>query len=149
MSTVDPVEFGVVLDSAAGGAVRVPVDVRALFGKSRPPVVVTVRADREHSYRSTVAVYGDEYFLPLNKANAAAAGIAAGEPFVVAIAADDEPRVVTPPDDLAAAIDEAGLRPSWDRLSYTHQRESAEAVESAKKPETRARRIQGVIARLS
>lgn len=146
---MDPLSFDCTLDSAAGGGIKIPYDVRALFGKARPPVVVTVRAGQEHSYRSTVAVYGGEYYLPLNKANATAAAIAAGEPFSVTVAADDQPRVVTVPADLADAIDEAGVRDHWDRLSYSHQRENVEAVEGAKKPATRQRRIQGVIARLS
>ena len=146
---MDPLRFDVTLDSAAGGGIKIPHDVRALFGKARPPVVVTVQAGQEHSYRSTVAVYGGEYYVPLNKANATAAAIAAGEPFTVTVAVDDQPRVVTLPADLAAAIDEAGVRDRWDRLSYTHQRENVEAVEDAKKPETRQRRIQGVIGRLS
>ena len=41
---------------------QVPLDVRAVFGKSRPPVRVTIGS---HTYRSTIAVYGDRYFLPL------------------------------------------------------------------------------------
>ena len=143
---MDPLRFEVTLDSAAGGGIEIPYDVRALFGKARVPVVVTVR---EHTYRSTVAVYGGEYFVPLNKANAAAAGIAAGEPFAVTVALDDQPRVVTMPAELAAAVDEAGVRERWDRLSYTHQREHVEAVEGAKKPETRRRRIEGLIDRLN
>ena len=146
---MDPLNFDVTLDSAAGGGIKIPYDVRALFGKAKPPVVVTVRAGREHGYRSTVAVYGGEYYLPLNKANATAAAITAGEPFSVTVTPDDQPRVVTPPADLAAAIDEAGVRDRWDRLSYSHQRENVEAVEGAKKPETRQRRIQAVITRLS
>jgi hypothetical protein len=146
---VEPLRFDVALDSAAGGGIKIPYDVRALFGKAKPSVVVTVHAGQEHSYRSTVAVYGGEYYVPLNKANATAAGIVAGEPFSVTVTPDDQPRVVTPPADLAAAIDEAGVRDRWDRLSYSHQRENVEAVEGAKKPETRQRRIQGVITRLS
>jgi len=146
---VEPLEFEVTLDSAAGGGVKIPYDVRALFGKARPPVVVTVRAGREHSYRSTVAVYGGEFFVPLNKANAAAAAVSAGEAFSVTVRVDEQPRVVVLPDDLAAAVDAAGVRVRWERLSYTHQRENVEAVESAKKAETRVRRIQGVIDRLT
>lgn len=146
---MEPLSFDFTLDSAAGGGIKIPYDVRALFGKAKPPVVVTVRAGREHSYRSTVAVYGGEYYLPLNKANAAAAAITAGEPFSVTVTPDDQPRVVTLPADLAAAIDGAGVRDRWDRLSYSHQRENVEAVEGAKKPETRQRRIQTVITRLS
>jgi hypothetical protein len=146
---METLRFEVTLDSSAGGGIKIPYDIRALFGKAKPPVVVTVRAGEEHSYRSTVAVYGGEYYLPLNKANATAAVVTAGEPFEVAIAPDDEPRVVTVPDDLAAAIDEAEVRDGWDRLSYSHQRENVESVEGAKKPETRQRRIRAVIARLS
>jgi Bacteriocin-protection, YdeI or OmpD-Associated/Domain of unknown function (DUF1905) len=146
---VEPLQFECTLEGASGGGIAIPVDVRALFGKARPPVVVTVRAGREHAYRSTVAVYGGEYFVPLNKANATAAGVTAGEPFAVTITHDDEPRVVTAPADLLAAIDEAGVRQRWDRLSYTHRREAVEAVVGAKRPETRARRISTVISGLS
>jgi len=38
--------------------------------------------------------------------------------------------------------------PAWDRwceLSYSHQREYAEAIEEARKPETRARRIETAV----
>jgi hypothetical protein len=44
---MDPLNFDVTLDSAAGGGIKIPYDVRALFGKAKPPVVVTVRAGRE------------------------------------------------------------------------------------------------------
>jgi uncharacterized protein YdeI (YjbR/CyaY-like superfamily) len=33
----------------------------------------------------------------------------------------------------------------WQALSYTHQREHVEAIEDAKQPETRTRRIQKAI----
>jgi len=39
------------------------LDVRALFTRACPPVRVTIKS---HTYRSTVAVYGGPYFLPLN-----------------------------------------------------------------------------------
>ncbi len=146
---MEPLVFDFVLEDAAGGGIKIPFDVRGVFGKARVPVVVTVRGGREHSYRSTVAVYGGEYYVPLNKVNAAAAEIAAGEAFAVSLVRDDAPRTVELPDDLAGAIDEVGLRGAWDRLSFSHQRENVESVESAKKVETRQRRIQGVIARLS
>ena len=55
---------------------EIPLDVRALFTRARPPVRVTIKS---HTYRSTVAVYGGRYFLPLNKTNREAAGVAAGD----------------------------------------------------------------------
>jgi hypothetical protein len=70
----------------------VPLDVRAVFGRARPPVRVTIGG---HTYRSTVAVYGDRYFLPLNRANRAAAGVAAGDTVLVEVEADDELRTST------------------------------------------------------
>ena len=37
--------------------------------------------------------------------------------------------------------EEAGVWRKWQELSYSHQREYVEAVEGAKRPETRERRI--------
>ena len=55
---------------------------------------------------------------------------------------DTEARKVTPPPDLVTALKAAPPAwDSWQSLSYSHQREYADAVESAKKPETRQRRI--------
>ena len=45
------------------------------------------------------------------------------------------------PSDLATALDEAGLRETFDALAYSHRREHVNAINDAKKPETRARRI--------
>jgi bacteriocin resistance YdeI/OmpD-like protein/uncharacterized protein DUF1905 len=117
---------------------QVPLDVRAVFGKARPPVRVTIGS---HTYRSTIAVYGDRYFLPLNKANRTAAGVAAGETVKVEIEADDEPRTVELPTELEAALDgDPAVRATFDALSFTHRREYAEWVAEAKREETRHRR---------
>lgn len=51
----------------------------------------------------------------------------------------------TPPD-LERAL--WGAPPAWERwgeMIYTHQREHVEAIEEAKKPETRARRIEKAV----
>lgn len=61
---VDPLHFEETLDSSVGGPIEIPYDVRELFGKAKPPVLVTVRAGQEHTYRSTVAVYGGRYYVP-------------------------------------------------------------------------------------
>jgi uncharacterized protein YdeI (YjbR/CyaY-like superfamily) len=37
----------------------------------------------------------------------------------------------------------------FDKLSYTHRKEHVQWIESAKRPETRARRIEQVLARLT
>jgi hypothetical protein len=135
---MEPLRFEVTLDSPGGGPVKIPFEVRNLFGRARPPVLVTVNG---HTYPSTVAVYGGEYYVPLNRANAAAAGVVAGQPVDVTVQLDEQERSVVVPADLAAALDEAGVRDNWDGLSYSHQREHVTAIEEAKRPDTRVRRI--------
>lgn len=68
----------------------VPDDVVSKLGQGkRPAVTVTVGG---HSYRSTVATMGGRFVVPLNAANRAAAGIAAGDEVDVDITLDSAPR---------------------------------------------------------
>ena len=41
----------------------------------------------------------------------------------------------------AAALKDAGARAAFDALAFTHRKEHVRAIEDAKAPETRARRI--------
>lgn len=134
-------------DKTATG-LRVPADVVAsLSDRKRPPVRVTIGP---HTYRSTVAVYGDEFFLPLNAENRAKSGVAAGDEVDVDIAFDPEPREVTVAPDLTAALDgDAAARRFFDGLSYSHRREYVEWIEEATRPETRQRRIAKAVTMLS
>ncbi len=139
---MDPLTFEVVLerpeDSGSATFIRVPFDVPAVFGQARPPVRVTIGA---HTYPSTVAVYGGEYFLPVNRAHREAAGVDAGDTVSVTLAYDEGPRVVELAPDVAEAFEAAGVLPQWSQLAYSHQREYATWIEDAKRPDTRARRI--------
>ena len=119
--------------------IEVPFDVKAAFGKARPPVKVTVNG---HTWRSTVSVYGGRAYLPVRKSNRDAARVTVGDVVSVAIELDTDARTVEPPEELARALAKnARARAGWARLSYSHKREHAEAIDGAKKPETRARRI--------
>ncbi len=120
------------------GHITLPFAAKAVFGRARPPVVVEVNG---HRFRSTVAVMGGEAFIPFRQSHRAAAGVADGDAFTVTLTLDTEQRTIDAPDDLKAALDAAGAGERWQQLSFTHQREHVEAVEGAKKPETRARRI--------
>jgi hypothetical protein len=127
---------------------EVPAEVvSALESGKKPKVSVTIGP---HTYRSTVAAYGDLYMLPLSAANRTAAGVAAGESVDVELALDSAPRTVVVPDDLAAAFAEhPDARAAFDALSYSHQRAHVMAIEAAKKPETRARRVAKTLDQLS
>jgi hypothetical protein len=123
--------------------IPVPFDPKETFGKVRAPVRVTLNG---HTYRSTIAAMGGTVCIPLRKSNREAAGLEGGETVTVTIAHDTDERTVTPPRELAAALKAAP--PAWDRwkqMSFTHQREYAEAVADAKKPETRERRIANAV----
>ena len=119
---------------------EVPAEVVDALGVGKkPPVVVTIGG---HSYRSTVAVMGGRYLLPLSAENRTAAGVAAGDDVEVEVALDTEPREVAVPEDLATALagDWVG-RDAFERLSYSHRRRHVLAIEDAKTPETRQRRV--------
>lgn len=127
--------------------IEVPFDVKEAFGRARPPVVVRLGA---YEYRSTVAVYGGKSLIGIRKSHRDAAGVRAGDTIDVTLTLDDAPRTVEPPPELAAAFKKnARARAAWDKLSYTHQREHAEAILQAKKPETRARRVEKALAMLT
>lgn len=62
------------------------------------------------------------------------------------IARDDDARIVEPPPELAAALATVdGGRRRWDALPWYHQREVAEYVSEAKRPETRRRRAEKAV----
>ncbi len=123
----------------ATGIVVPPEVVAALGASKRPAVKVTLNG---HSYRSTVAPRDGVYMLPLSAEHRLAAGVAAGDEVEVDLELDSEPRTVTVPADLAEALDrDADARRFFDGLSYSHQRQHVLAIEDAKTPETRQRRI--------
>lgn len=115
-------------------------DPKSVFGKIRAPVKVTLNG---YSYRSTIASMGGPPCIPLRRSNREAAGLEGGETIEVRLDLDTEKREIKPPADFVSALKAAP--PAWERwraLSYSHQREHVEAIEEARKPETRARRIQ-------
>jgi bacteriocin resistance YdeI/OmpD-like protein/uncharacterized protein DUF1905 len=132
--------FETVLEAEDGGVFfQVPLDVPAVFGKARAPVRGTING---HPFRSTVAVYGGRSFLPVKRALREAAGVAAGDAVVIELEADDQPRTVDPPADLAAALAaDPEAKVAFDGLSFTHQREYAEWVAGAKREAIRRRRV--------
>jgi bifunctional DNA-binding transcriptional regulator/antitoxin component of YhaV-PrlF toxin-antitoxin module len=126
-----------------GPGVEVPFDVRAEFGRARPPVRGTIEGV---PFRSTVMVYGGRSYLGFRRELREEAGVDDGDTVTIEVERDDEPRVVTVPDDLAAALArDPAAQAKWDRLSYTHRREHVEAIEAAKREETRRRRVEGAL----
>jgi hypothetical protein len=123
-----------------------PSVVEALGGGKRPRVTITING---HSWNSRVAIMRGRYLLGLSNANRQAAGVVTGDEVEVEVEADAEPPVVAEPADLTRALDaDPAARAAYERLAYSHRREHVLAIESAKKPETRALRIEKAVAML-
>jgi bacteriocin resistance YdeI/OmpD-like protein/uncharacterized protein DUF1905 len=121
--------------------------VDGLGGGGRPKVLATVNG---HQWRSSIARMGGGYWLGVSAANRAAAGVEGGQTLDVTVVLDTAERTVTVPADLAAALEAApAAKAAFDRLSYSHRREHVRAIEDAKTPETRARRITRAVEKLS
>jgi len=118
----------------------VPAEVVEALGSGRKPAVrVTIGG---HTYRSTVATRGGVYMLPLSGENRTAAGVTAGDAVDVDVELDDQPREVAVPDDLAAALaEDDAARTAFEGLPYSHRQRHVLAIEGAKAPETRQRRV--------
>ena len=130
-------------DMNATGIIVPDAVVAKLGAGKKPKVVVSLKG---YSYRSTVAVRDGQFMLPLAKEHRDKAGVAGGEKVEVTLELDTAPREVEVPKDLAAALKKAGLRAAFDKLAFTHRKEHVRAIEEAKAPETRARRIEKAVA---
>jgi len=126
-------------------AIPLPFDAKAVFGRGNAPVVVAIGG---HSYRSTVTNMGGSPWVPFRQSNRAAAGVTeAPAPMEVTITLDEAERTVEVPDDLASALAAvSGGRAAWDAMSFTSRREHVEGIEGAKRPETRAARLEKALA---
>ncbi len=143
-------EFTTDLQATGGNTTGFVVPETVLAGLDagrRPKVAATVNG---HTWRTSIASMGGQFLLGVSAAVREAAGIAAGETHSVAVEVDDAPRIVEVPEDLAVALAaHPAAAAAWERLSYSHQRQHAEAITAAKKPETRERRISSTIAKLT
>lgn len=122
--------------------ITIPFDVEKVFGAKRVPVKVSIGGAE---YRSTIARMGGKYMLVIPKVFREAAGIKAGEEIKVTMERDTEKRTVEIPKDLARELKKNNLTDVFAKMSYTHQKEYVNAINDAKKEETRIRRIEKTI----
>lgn len=129
------------------GCIELTEEQAAALGEARqPPVVVTVG---HRSVRVRVSRMSGSPCVFLSKANRAALGVQIGNEVDVMIAPDLEERVIVPPQPIQERLDaDTSLRAAWERLPYSHQREWAMAVDGAKRPETKERRVEKMVEKL-
>jgi antitoxin component of MazEF toxin-antitoxin module len=132
-------------DRGGGGhLVDVPTEVvEALGGKGRIPVTATFDGV---PYRGSIVRMGGGAVLGVQKAIMAEAGVRVGDSLTVVVRNDEAPREVEVPDDLAEALARNDpARTAFEGLSFSHKQEYVEAINEAKRPETRARRVERTI----
>ncbi|RJL30550.1 DUF1905 domain-containing protein [Bailinhaonella thermotolerans] len=127
---------------------EIPAEVvEGLGAGKRPAVTVTVNGG--YTYRSTVAVMGGRFLVPLSAEHRTGAGVSAGDEVDLELDLDTAPREIAVPPDLAEALaGDQAARGYFEGLSYSQQRRFTEWIESAKKPETRERRVREALAML-
>jgi uncharacterized protein DUF1905/bacteriocin resistance YdeI/OmpD-like protein len=144
--------FSIVLEKDPGSevtSITIPFDVKEAFGtRARVPVRGTING---FSFRSSIfPMGGGQHYMVVNKEMRAGAGVSGGDTITVMMERDDEPRTITVPDDFARALKKNKTALSaWEKLSYSHHKEYVKAIEEAKKPETRQRRVDKAIEQLA
>ena len=147
---MDEQEFDVTLfkDEDSGGVgFVVPFDVQAVYS-TRAQVKVRGTVDG-YPFRGSIAPYGGKHYIVVKKEIREAIG-KGGDTVHVVMERDTEERTVAVPADLKRALaHHKAAKTAFDKLSYTHRKEYVEWIESAKKPETRERRIKQAVERLA
>jgi hypothetical protein len=141
--------FRSVVEAARGGGAvaRIPPDVTAkVGGLKQMRVTGTLNGT---PLRSSTMPYRGAFYVGLHKATREEAGVGIGDEVELALTRDDSPRVLELAPELEAALKAAPeLRARFDSMSFSRRRELADPIAEAKKPETRAARLEKALARL-
>jgi len=138
----------ILLAKKTATGICVPVKIiESLDSGKKPAVIVTIG---NYSYRSTVAVMGGEFMIPLSADHRIAAGVEAGYEVDVVLELDTEPRTVELPEDLKMALmGKSEALETFEALAFTKRKEFVRHVNDAKTPDTRSRRISGIVSGFS
>ena len=119
--------------------------IRGSQGRGRVPLTITYQ---RKVFRSSISVYRGQWMMVVNR-EMRDGGLVPGSTYQVDIAVDTQVRTVEVPADLASALRKSKLTKAFDALAYTHRKEYVRVIEDAKKPDTRNRRIEALIEKLT
>jgi bifunctional DNA-binding transcriptional regulator/antitoxin component of YhaV-PrlF toxin-antitoxin module len=117
-----------------------PHDLKELYGIGNlVPVVATFDGIE---YRGSIAKMGPQPLLLIRKDIRAKLGKRGGDTVEVTVTLDDKPRTAVVPEDLSSALaaNPAAAR-EFEAFSYSNRKEYVDWITSAKRSETRERRI--------
>lgn len=133
--------FTAVIQNAGGGGafVQVPFDVEKTFGEKRPKVKANIEGE---SYRGILTRMGtDFHMLIILKDIREKIGKTFEDKVKITVELDTEPRILELPKELVKELKkDKEAKTTFDKLSYTHQREYVLWINEAKKEETRLNR---------
>jgi hypothetical protein len=131
-------------EGSSVAALKPPFDVIEVFRrKGRVPVKGTING---FPFRSSLMNMGDGHMMVINAELRAGAKCQAGDTVSVVMELDTDKRTVELPAYLKKIIAaEAKAKEAWDKLAFTHQKEHVRAIEDAKRPETREKRINAML----
>lgn len=136
-----------IVDMGPAVAIFLTDEMLDTLGGKSVPVTVTINGNTIQARTGTM---GGQRLLGLSKANKTALGVDAGDAVTVTIANDTAPRAVEVPSDLAKAFTAApAARATWGGLTASQQKEYAAFITSAVREETRQRRVEQSIERLT
>lgn len=120
---------------------RAALDALPRESRARVPVAGTVNG---FPFRSSIMPRADgTYYMMVNKQLREGAGAMPGDTVTVTMERDEAPREVEIPPELTRAFDQRNeARSRYEELSYSHRKEYAEWVASAKQEATRVRRAE-------
>lgn len=128
-------------------SIHVPDEILAELGANRrAPLKVTIGG---HTYRSTATAVNGDCRVVFPQADRDAAGAKAGDTVMVELELETGHREVELPAELEVALIAAGLRDVFEALTYSKRREFARQVAEAKAAETKAKRVEKVLAALA
>ncbi|WP_228450851.1 YdeI/OmpD-associated family protein [Chryseolinea soli] len=135
-------------DGIDGAFITVPFDVEKEYG-TRGQVKVKATFDG-HPYRGILAPMGNGgHVIIVRKDIREAIGKKAGDKIDVTLEKDTEERVLEISDDLQALLKKnAAARKFFETLSYTNRKEYAVWITSAKREETRLKRLDDTLTKL-
>lgn len=145
-------KFKAVLENPQEGMdaafVSIPFDVEEVYG-SRGHIKVKALFNG-HPYRGILANMGtDCHVILVRKDIRETIGKKVGDVITVEIEQDLEERTVDVPDELKKLLTKnLKARKFFDSLSYTNRKEYAQWISSAKKTETREKRLQETLKKL-
>lgn len=131
-----------------GGAyIEIPFNVEEVFGAKRVKVKATFD---DIPYRGSIVRMGTEcHIIGVTKDIRKKINKDIGDYVEVTVEKDDEDRVIEIPKDFKIRIEEFNeIYDFWNSLSYSNQKKYVSHIESAKKEETRKKRIGDAINKL-